>query len=1045
MDNSVLEIKIQYSDLFEYSLDFIFIIDLTGNILDVNNVAVETLGYSKKEILSKNITEIIIEEVVNPIKNTSKELLDIGRISKYNIYVLEKKDGERIYLESHGIPLRENGEINTILGIGHDITEMKKTEQVLKEQREEFYWLNTIITLGNESTSLQEFLIKSFDQVLDIVGFDRGGVYLYNPGTHHHILVHHKNVHPDFIAAVEDVNISEGIFNKIFDKDKPFYIEDFSEFMKGSKELGVYSAVIIPLHSKDQYVGSLNIGSPVHQVLSQNELELLVAIGKQMEIIIQKFESEKLLKESEENYRLISENANDLISVFNDKFNFEYINENLHKNLMGYSNNDLIGKNGIILIHPDDQKIVLQALKKLIATGEGLAVARIRHKNGSYIWTETKGKTFQDTEGKQKILMVTRDITERKLAEQNLKESEEKFRTLTDQSLMGIGILQDEILKYVNNRLANILGFTKEEMKEINFQQFLEMIHPDDRQKVKKQVQRRKDRTRDTITFYQFRAFKKAEELVWVEVYSKIINYEGKRASLLTFLDITDKKIAEIELKESEEKFRAITEQSFMSIMVIQDGVLKYFNERLPKSIGYSSEEIKKWVPNEFAKVIHPDYRDFVLKQAKKKQAGEVDVVNNYIYRSIRKDGTFGWVENFSKSINYGGRSADLVMSIDITDKIEAEQKLKESEEKFRNIAEQSFMGITIIQNGQLKYMNKAMSVISGYSGDEMLNWSEREISEWIYPEDLETVLNRLQTNIEGNMSQFSSKTFRIINRNGKVRWLEDYTTRILYEGKPANLISIVDITDKKEAEELIIEENKRLLELNDLRRDLITRVSHELKTPITSIYGAIQILLKIHIKELSTEMLKYVEMGHRGCLRLKELVDNLLDVSRLDAKKFQLELQKENLVEIIIDCANDMKYLSSNRQLIMDLDLPSESYLNIDKLRFRQVLTNIISNAIKNTPKEGKISINLAKKEDYIDIQIKDTGVGFTVKEKEKLFEKFGKIERYGMDLDVDIEGSGLGLFISKEIIELHGGQIFVESEGRNKGSTFTIRLFKK
>ena len=167
--------------------------------------------------------------------------------------------------------------------------------------------------------------------------------------------------------------------------------------------------------------------------------------------------------------------------------------------------------------------------------------------------------------------------------------------------------------------------------------------------------------------------------------------------------------------------------------------------------------------------------------------------------------------------------------------------------------------------------------------------------------------------------------------------------------------------------------------------------------------------------------------------------------VSRLEAKKFQLDFHKENLVEIIIDCANDMKYLSSDRQLIMKLRLPHEAYINIDKLRFRQVLTNLMSNAIKNTPLGGKIIIELVEFEDFIEIKIKDTGVGFTLKEKEKIFQKFGKIERYGMDLGVDIEGSGLGLFISKEIVELHGGQIELESEGRNKGSIFTVRLFKK
>jgi len=314
-----------------------------------------------------------------------------------------------------------------------------------------------------------------------------------------------------------------------------------------------------------------------------------------------------------------------------------------------------------------------------------------------------------------------------------------------------------------------------------------------------------------------------------------------------------------------------------------------------------------------------------------------------------------------------------------------------------------------------------------------------------IYPEDLEIISKRLQSNIEGTMSLFSNNTFRIFNKDGKVRWLEDFTSKMIYQGIPANFISIVDITEKKEAEQLITEENKRLLELYELRKDLITRVSHELKTPMTSIYGANQILIKLYMDEIGDEAQKYIEIGHRGCLRLKQLIDNLLDVSRLDAKKIGLKLQKENLIDLLIDCVKDMNYLATNRQLKMKLDLPNEAYIEIDRLRFRQVLSNIISNAIKNTPKEGEILINLVENIEYIDIRVKDNGVGLTEKEQEQLFEKFGKMERYGMDLGVDIEGSGLGLYISKEIVDLHRGKIFVESKGRNKVSTFTIRLFKK
>ena len=212
----------------------------------------------------------------------------------------------------------------------------------------------------------------------------------------------------------------------------------------------------------------------------------------------------------------------------------------------------------------------------------------------------------------------------------------------------------------------------------------------------------------------------------------------------------------------------------------------------------------------------------------------------------------------------------------------------------------------------------------------------------------------------------------------------------------------------------------------------------------MTSIFGTIQILLSIFREKLDTDALQYVKIGYRGCLRLKELIDNLLDSSRLESKKFELKLQKTDLALLIDDCINDMSYLADTRKQAIDVNTPYRIDFEIDQLRFRQVLTNIISNAIKNTPRGGNIIVNLSEEDEYIEIQVKDNGVGITQKEQEILFEKFGKIERYGKDLNVDIEGSGLGLYISKEIVELHGGKILVVSEGRNKGTTFIIRLFK-
>ncbi len=312
-----IEYELQKSEneksvILESLLEHIIYQTTDNTIIWANKAAADSVNSTPEELIGRKCYQIWNDREVPcddcPVVKSLKS-------KKSEVCEMKTPDG-RIWRVA-GCPVKDKD--NNIIGTVEstlDITEKKMAEQKVKERSEALSVLNKIITLGNESTSLQEFLEKSYDQVLDIVGFDRGGIYLYNHETHHNQLVLHKNVHPDFIAAVEDVDIAEGLFRKVFDKHKPFYIEDFSQFMEGSKELGIFSVAIIPLRSKDEYVGSLNIGSPVYQELSQNELELLMAIGKQMGIIIQKFESEKLLKESEEKHRKAYFQANLYRDIF---------------------------------------------------------------------------------------------------------------------------------------------------------------------------------------------------------------------------------------------------------------------------------------------------------------------------------------------------------------------------------------------------------------------------------------------------------------------------------------------------------------------------------------------------------------------------------------------------------------------------------------------------------------------------------------------------------------------------------------------------------
>jgi len=263
-------------------------------------------------------------------------------------------------------------------------------------------------------------------------------------------------------------------------------------------------------------------------------------------------------------------------------------------------------------------------------------------------------------------------------------------------------------------------------------------------------------------------------------------------------------------------------------------------------------------------------------------------------------------------------------------------------------------------------------------------------------------------------------------------------------DGKQKFLVISRDITERKKAEKIILKEYKKLEELSQIKSELIMQASHEFKTPLSSIYAASQFLLSNFKEEFSEKPLGFIEMIYRGSQKLRQLIENLLDVSRVESGNLNLSLQEENLVEIINDCYTDLKYWADEKKINIEMKLPKELIIEIDRIRIEQVIINLLSNAIKFTPPEGNIYINLNVNDQWVDLSIRDTGIGLSKKEIKLLFQKFGKIKRVSNGLDVDLGGSGLGLYISKEIVDLHNGRILVDSQGRNKGSTFTIRLPK-
>ena len=443
------------------------------------------------------------------------------------------------------------------------------------------------------------------------------------------------------------------------------------------------------------------------------------------------------------------------IFLFDDNGNLLEGNTSESNSFSGFSSSFSYGKNftEIIGLFKNSEEL-LQIFKKRAedrAKGKELKPMEIEliRQDGEKRWLHWQSSTVQ-MKDQTVIQAIVQDITNRKKAEVKLRESEEKYRILSNEleSILDIipGMLfckdRNDVVTRVNQQFADSLNLKKEDLiGKTTYDLF-----PID--------QAEKFRKDDLEVYHSGKPIFNIEETadfpdgnIWsITNKTPYYNEEGEISGIIGLsIDITERVKAEQKLKESEEQFRTIAEQSFMGIEIIQDGVFKYFNKKAVEIHGYTAEEIKNWEPYEFLKIIYPDDKNFVIEQVQKKESGDHDVITHYKYRIIKNDGEVRWVENYSKTINYKEKPADFVMTIDINDKIEAENKIKESEEKFRKITEESLLAICIIQDDIIKYVNQKMANLYGYTVEEMLNWGPGELLKTVVPESLEMVREQLK------------------------------------------------------------------------------------------------------------------------------------------------------------------------------------------------------------------------------------------------------------------------------------------------------------
>ena len=521
-------------------------------------------------------------------------------------------------------------------------------------------------------------------------------------------------------------------------------------------------------------------------------------------------------------------------------------------------------------------------------------------------------------------------------------------------------------------------------------------------------------------------------------------------ASVMERISIEKKKVQSIEsqlreseFRESEERYKRLFELSPDAICVHSGGKIVLANpatERL-----FDMKDPKGIIGRNVMDFVHPDYIHVAKNRIDTIYEG--GMTTPFIEEKfLSNNGTIIDVEVGTSFYQYKDKSAVLVVARNINIRKKMERDLREKEALLREITENiSDMIIKTDIDGRIKYITAAQKEILGHGSDDAI---EKCIFDFVCQCDKKTVLRKIRKLITSTTNQ--KFQCRCLHANGSIVWLEICGDKLFDEDNKikALIFSARNITKRLEIEEVIKENNEKTRLLNQaieydrFRTEFFANISHELRTPINVILGTLQ-LMDLKFMELfngnEEKSKRYLRTMKQNCYRLVRLIDNLIDVTKIDAGYFEIHLSNCNIVSVVEEITLSVAEYVENKgiSLLFDTEM-EEKIIACDKDKIERIMLNLISNAIKFTNAGGNILVNIFERRGNIVVSVRDTGIGIPKEKLQCIFDRFIQVDK---SLTRNREGSGIGLSLVKALVEMHGGKIFLESQ-IDIGSEFSFEL---
>jgi PAS domain S-box-containing protein len=650
-----------------------------------------------------------------------------------------------------------------------------------------------------------------------------------------------------------------------------------------------------------------------------------------------------------------------------------------------------------------------------------------------------------ETEGQKCILSQVTDITDRKLAEEALRQSRSFTQNILDTTpnLIYIYDLEEQCNVYCNSVMNQILGFTPEYIFNQHKEFFNHLLHPDDVNLVAEHQDKFRRASDDEIFEVVYRM--KHANGTWVYFHSRdkifLRDDQGSAKQIIgAARDITREKESEELLKASEEKYRQLIENSFdMIVLMDADGITHYISDSCERILGYCSDELINL--QSIHQMVHPDDQESVLAEYRN---GMTRGFGGCQYRHRHKNGGWVYLESIGSNQLNNPNLKSIVLNVrDITERKKAEEALRESEARLSNVIEGTNVGTWEwnVQTGETVF-NERWAEIVGFTLQELEPVSITTWIDLIHPDDLKKSNEILKFVFSKQLPNYDIECRMKHCTNGWV-WVQDRGKVIhwSYDGKPLWMAGThSDITERKLAEEKMVQLNQQLKETNAAKDKFFSIIAHDLKNPFNAIIGFCNLMASQIRKKNYESVEEYTGIIQNSSKRAMSLLINLLEWSRSQTGGITFNpeyLETVALVNEVLEMANDS---ALQKPVSILRNLPNSLIAYADKDMISTVLRNLISNAIKFSYPGGQIVISAENSKDEIKLLVTDHGVGIRPEAIHKLWRIDESYSTMGTSKE---KGTGLGLLLCKEFVEQHGGKIWVESQ-LGKGSTFMFTIPK-